>query len=200
MRKILAEYPELKHAGREHFLGALEAALAPSTAEPGSVQADIDGLVHCEMENLDWGDLAEMDGPFRKVLFRGFEAVPLLIEHLNDPRLTRSVVLSIGNAPNLIQTVGDVVGDILQVITGQEFMRDFLRRQFGCPMERMSVIEWWNEAQEEGEEAYFARRVRKIASADDCWTKARRALAEARFPGILRRFRERRGLRDNDPE
>lgn len=197
MRRILTEYPELKHEGRECFLEALEAALVPSAAEPGSVRADIDALVHCEMENCDWGDLAEMDGPFRKVLFRGFEAVPLLIEHLNDPRLTRSVVLSIGNAPNLIQTVGDVVGDILQVIAGQEFSRDFLGRQFGCCLQREKVERWWRKAKEMGEETYFRRRVRRSASARDCWSEARLAFVESRFPELLRQFRERRGLREN---
>ena len=90
----------------------------------------------------------------------GFAAVPALIEHLNDDRLTRrSVVQGINKTPTSHQRVGEVVIDLLQELAGDELGKNWLQRRRGYVIEKSDAMAWWNKARQEGEQAYFERHV-----------------------------------------
>jgi hypothetical protein len=72
------------------FLKSLEAALVPSKARPGTIEAMIDGLM--QERNRHYGNLGEdvvPEQPSDRLVGCGFAAVPHLMDHLEDDRLTR---------------------------------------------------------------------------------------------------------------
>src|SRR5438105_3583306 len=59
----------------------------------------------------------------------GFADVPALIEHLDDDRLTRSVMVGFNNLPTWNLRVRDVVSDLLQGLADYDLGKDWRRRQ-----------------------------------------------------------------------
>jgi hypothetical protein len=136
----------------------LEATLVPSVAMPGSIEAEVDGLVDCD-DNLDrlafWrGNLARQDPFFRKLWLRGFEAVPVLLRHLEDRRLTRAITGGdIGMSIPRHRHIGEVMWNLLVGLIGNAPPKD--KR----PTNRTQVEQWWKEASAIGEEAYLLKSV-----------------------------------------
>src|SRR5262249_28279165 len=80
------------------FLRSLRASAGSSPPPPGSDEAAIDAL--CEMGGRR-GALGPSDDPpaFLRLAERGFGAVPSLIAHLGDERLTHTVRMGFNNFP-----------------------------------------------------------------------------------------------------
>jgi hypothetical protein len=89
----------------------------------------------------------------------GFAAVPALIEHLDDERLTRSVSYGFDNFFPYNYRVKDVVSDLLQELAGEDLGKDHVRRLQGWSVERPDAQAWWDKAQKVGEEAYLLEHV-----------------------------------------
>lgn len=159
MRRILARAPEIADEAREDLLRGLEATLAAPPEEPGTVEADIADLGRSLRHARD--DYPDDDPVERKLLRRGFAAVPALIEHLDDRRLTRSLMLGFNNFRTQPRRLGELVADVLQKIAGDELGRHWLGRQLGDSAAKATVRAWWKKAQAEGEERYLVRRLRE---------------------------------------
>ena len=71
----------------------------------------------------------EADPRYTRLAQMGFAAVPALIEHLDDDRLTRSVKQGFNNFPTWNMRIKDVVSDLLQELAGEDVGKDWLRRQ-----------------------------------------------------------------------
>jgi hypothetical protein len=128
MKVLLAKEPRLNSDGNLALLKSLEAALVPSKAKPGTVERLIDDLTEmCSTGRRH----DEADPRYSRLAQKGFAAVPALIEHLDDERLTRSVKQGFNNFPTWIMRVEDVVSDLLQELAGEEVGKDWLRRQKG---------------------------------------------------------------------
>src|SRR5262249_56595320 len=94
------------------LLRSLEAALLPSKATPGSIEAQIDALVGACSTNLSFFN-NEPDRYYLRLVVAGFAAVPDLIKHLDDNRLTR-IFVAHSHRPSEYQYRGrDVVVDLL---------------------------------------------------------------------------------------
>ena len=156
MKALLAAEPELNTEGNQALLKSLEAALVPSTAKPGTVERMIDDLT--EMCNTGRRH-DEADPRYSRLAHMGFAAVPALIEHLDDDRLTRSVKQGFNNFPTWNLRVKHVVSDLLQELAGEEVGKDWLRRQQGWGVEKADAQAWWDKARKDGEEAYFLAHV-----------------------------------------
>jgi hypothetical protein len=156
MKSLLAAEPRLDTVGNRALLKSLEAALVPSSAKPGTVPKLIDDLT--EMCNTGPQD-GKPDPHYAPLAQMGFEAVPTLIEHLDDERLTRSIKQGFNNSPTWNLRVADVVSDLLQELAGEEVGQDWLRRQQGYAVERKDAQAWWEKASKEGEESYFLAHV-----------------------------------------
>jgi hypothetical protein len=156
MKSLVAEEPKLDTELSRHLLGALDAALVPSKAGPGSPEALIDDLVNITGARGRRGSV-ERDPRELKVIHLGFEAVPALISHLDDVRLTRSVTQGFNNFPTCIRRLNEVVSDLLQGLAGDELGKDWLRRQQGYAVEKAAAEAWWKEARKTQEREYFAK-------------------------------------------
>jgi hypothetical protein len=175
MKKILAATPALDDAIRKEFLSSLEAALRPGTAASGSIEAEIDALANCSAP----------DELYQRVLLRGFAGVPALIDHIDDARLTRSIMMGFNNFPTMPRRVGELASDLLQDIAGAELSRDWLQRQLGVDVQKQAAVKWWNKAKAKGEEEYVREHVipgdRKAENTHEPHLK----IIETRYPRYL---------------
>jgi hypothetical protein len=156
MKAVLAAEPGLNTEVSRALLKSLEAALVPSRAKPGTVERLIDDLTNvCNTGR----NRREADPRYSRLADMGFAAVPALLEHLDDDRLTRSVKQGFNNFPTWHMRVRDVVGDLLQELAGEELGKDWLRRQQGWAVEKADAQAWWEKARKEGEEEFVLAHV-----------------------------------------
>lgn len=140
----------------EQFYDDLLLSLKPSGAEPGTVEADVDELLDVsEQMSSGWCG----DHRYAAVAARGFDAVPALIEHLSDSRLTRSQ--SCGFVPRWTcfhdYRVKHFASDIL---VGLLHDGEVKTTDDGV-VRAKDVRAWWEKAAKEGEEAFAVARVLK---------------------------------------
>src|SRR5262249_36868837 len=83
MKELLDGEPRLDNEGNRTYLKCLQAALVPSNARPGSVEAMIDDLVEVSY-NPDRTTDYDPDPRIQRLADAGFAAVPALIEHVDD--------------------------------------------------------------------------------------------------------------------
>jgi hypothetical protein len=156
IKSLFSEEPRLNTEANRLLLKSLEAALAPSTARPGTAERLIDDLT----DVCDAGfRLDEPDSLYARLAHMGFAAVPALLDHLDDDRLTRVVNRGFNNFPPRILRVSDVVSGLLQGLAGDDLGKDWLQRQQGWGVERVSAQAWWDKARKVGEEAYVLAHV-----------------------------------------
>jgi hypothetical protein len=158
LKELIGKDKELDSEVNRAMLKSLELALVPSKAKPGSIEALIDGLVDYTANTGTLGHF-EPDDPYWRLAERGFEAVPALIEHLDDDRLTRGMMQGFNNFRSWHLRVRFVVGDLLEGLAGHDIGRDWLRRQQGYGVEKAEALKWWDEARKVGEERYLLDHV-----------------------------------------
>ena len=147
--KALREAAPNPTPGERDILTCLQEALEPSKAMPGSIEAMIDDLVKVSST----GAFASLPDPeFVKLEQLGFEAVPALIAHWDDPRLARfshpAVMMSKGWPGQVYTLVRELIGNL----AGRELT--------GKPnIEKADVLAWWAKAQLAGEENYLVAHV-----------------------------------------
>ena len=141
------------------LLKSLELAIIPSKGKKGSVEALIDDLVNFYEREPDPYDFYDQESRFWRVARLGFDAVPALIEHLDDERVTRTQLRIVFFPCNIY--VQDVVSDILEHLSGlpHDGSENTIDRYPGDPIIKKAAKEWWEEAQKVGEEAYLLKYV-----------------------------------------
>ena len=152
LKAIIASEPSLNNERHKSFMESLRLSLRPPQAKPETVEALVDSLVtdskaKSRMQNRD-----ERVSVYDKLEDLGFEAVPTLIEHLDDSRLTRYLKHGFDNFPTYHMNVGALASDLLQSIAGKNLGKDWLDRQKGWNLEKADVEAWWTEAQKHEEE------------------------------------------------
>src|SRR5262249_5557672 len=142
-------------------LRSLELSLLPDKGKPGTVEALVDDLIDATSTDRS-GALVRTREPhpaYMKLARLGFDAVPTLIEHLNDERLTRAYKQGFNNFKGYNYRIGDMVCDILQGFAGEDVGKGWLDRLQGYRLEKEAVEKWWVEAKKVGEEKYFVQHV-----------------------------------------
>jgi hypothetical protein len=90
-------------------------------------------------------------------LLKGFDAVPVLIEHLDDHRLTRGMTIGFNNFHSYHLRVSHVVSSILEDLAGDDVEREGMGLIQGYAVQKAAALAWWEKARKEGEEAYLVR-------------------------------------------
>ena len=124
----------------------LRLTLATPAAPEGSLEALIDALVTHQPIHYAFPML---EPPYRAIVERGFEIVPLLIDHFDDRRVTHSYMTQDGPLPPIRhRRVSDVIRKLLPELT---------QLGSGCKQAqtRDEIDAWWRRAQAQGEEAYL---------------------------------------------
>lgn len=182
---LLNENPFLDTYGNRQVLADLNAALVPSKAPPASIEAMIDSFVDysdiidvAQSHRNYAGRMATASGMRSPVALVGFEAVPALIAHLDDQRLTRAIEIG-GYAGYRHVQVGDIARDLLKYLAGRD--------QY-APYSDGEIAMWWASVQPMGEEAYLQNLITPMGS--DLWRMNRASeylldLIVMKYPGIL---------------
>jgi len=89
MKSLINEESKLNIEYNRNIIESLEAALVPSEAKPGTIEALIDELVEMCTSTGALMTQKDYDAKYLKLAELGFKAIPDLIEHLDDKRLTR---------------------------------------------------------------------------------------------------------------
>jgi hypothetical protein len=163
LKELVQQDNALNTERNRALLKSLNLALVPSKAKPGSVEALIDDLVDYSANSGTLGAF-EPEDRYWRIAALGFEAVPDLIRHLDDDRLTRAMMIGFNNFGSWPLRVRDVVGDLLEGLAADELMRGangenvgggWLRRQQGYPITVAAASQWWERARKAGEERYL---------------------------------------------
>jgi hypothetical protein len=150
MHELIVLDADLNTPEKQALLKSLDAALVPSEAKPGSIESLIDALVHIRSTNLPLYGI-DSDPRYVHLVEAGFEAVPNLIEHLDDDRLTR-LYESFRTFRHL--RVRDIVGQLLIELAGDGLPRDWIEDQ-----DKASARAWWERTKRLGEEPYVVAHV-----------------------------------------
>jgi hypothetical protein len=189
LKALMRQDRESDTEANRGLLRSLDLALAPRKSKPGSIEALIDDLVDgddsWQIKGGVYNGLAEVSADAHwNLAKRGFEAVPALIDHLDDERLTRSVFYPGNNHPGEINLcVQHLVSDLLRELAWDNFGGGL-----GNVVEKDDVRKWWAEARKKTEEAYLLDRVFPPKSADGEPVQPRVPLLNiiiARYPGDI---------------
>jgi hypothetical protein len=134
--------PKYPSTWDDELLRDLEPTLVPRKSKPGTAEALIDDLTDY------WDDpddpLTESGhSAFWKLVELGFDAVPALIEHAKDYRLTREKV---GRVVSDVSRVGDLCEGILSHLSAGALH---------IPIDPGDALKWWGKARQYGEELWL---------------------------------------------
>ncbi len=162
---LFKEEPALRTRYNEWLLGALEKTVAPRRSRPGTFESMIDDLT-------EYGDGPKANAEqtsYWKLAEQGFDAVPALIEHAIDDRLTRAWVHGFNNFPDRRVTVGHLCSRLLYGLSAGESSGGFL----DSPPDPATANKWFENAKKLGEEKWLVARAlpadgKPIADRKDC--------------------------------
>lgn len=175
MKELMKRDPTRDNKPNRSLLASLELALAPRKGKPGSVEALLDDLVDYHAYSRK-SIRFEPEDAYWRIADKGFEAVPALIAALSDDRLTRSMMAGFNNFPSWNLQVGDIAGDLLEGLAGEELERGadgknegkgWLRRQLGYRVTTEAAKTWWAKAEKVGEERCSLDRVLPPTAKDE---------------------------------
>ncbi|HEV8060659.1 MAG TPA: hypothetical protein VGP68_12330, partial [Gemmataceae bacterium] len=89
LKQLIKLDPDLATPANKSLISSLDLTLVPGTAKPGSIGALIDALVDEDVPQQKIGEESTAS-PSASLARLGFGAVPTLLEHLDDARLTRA--------------------------------------------------------------------------------------------------------------
>jgi hypothetical protein len=144
LKALLSCGPMQRDEWYSKLVHSLELALAPSRAQPGSVDAMIDDLLKAPDIAVTGYSLHERDPRYVRLVQAGFDAVPALIAHLDDERLTIGVT-----TPRSLDTVKEVSARVLADLAGGELAEGEGKA------EKADLVAWWEKARKVGEEPYL---------------------------------------------
>ncbi len=159
LKELLKKDTDLNGDYHRELVMSAELALVPGKGKPGSVEALIDGLV----DEREYGQ-----GASRRLIDLGFDAVPALLEHLGDRRLTRSKSYAFNNFKSWNYRVGDLVDGIISNLADEELARGEDGKEvgkgaflafLGWSVTKAAATAWWEKARKVGEEKYLMDRI-----------------------------------------
>jgi hypothetical protein len=168
LRKLLEQCSDFDTEENREFVRCLELAAAPSKAKPGSIEGLVDDLVNYD-EKWSYEPRAatprdELDPQdcYWAIVGRGFAAVPTLIDHLDDDRLTQAMV-SERKRTTVITTVGFRVRDaallILKGLAGPSALQSTEWPPRADARTKAEALAWWQQARKVPEEQYLLDHV-----------------------------------------
>jgi hypothetical protein len=158
MADLLNREPALQTAPRKALLEALGAALKPSTAAPGTAERLLDDLVEVDALFFDQRGAVGVPAPIVELSKRGWEAMPAILAHLDDRRLTRSLVRPWDGSATYIPQVGELASSLVREFAGDESL-DWKQTPDGRFLRPEPVRDWWRRAEAAGEEKYLVEHV-----------------------------------------
>jgi hypothetical protein len=160
MKQLVEAHESLNREDNRRLLESLTATVNPGKAKANEIGSVIDGLTEVAgYVPPIWYGFSQSDSHYLKVLELGFDAIPALVDHLDDRRLTRSVLTSMIRRPDRPLSVGEVAGYLLEGIGDCRFKRENLPGRNDWNLDKAEVREWWKGIQQLGEEQFLVQNV-----------------------------------------
>jgi hypothetical protein len=130
--------------------------------------------------------------PAHRLVEMGYDAIPQLIDALEDDRFSRSIEPTTLREHMLVLQVGDCALAIIERIAGRTFKDTTGRLGNGCgPMNKKVVVAWWREFREKGERMML---IEGTTAGDDNSVRQAKRLLERHPDAAL--FALNRGIRN----
>lgn len=163
MSELIRLEPGLNTPARRALVDSLAAAIKPRRAARGSDEDLVDQLVELNALYFDRQPAVGLPTPLAELAKRGWEAMPTLLAHLDDRRLTRSIVEAWDGSAAYLPQVGELVGNLVQELAGDQG-RDWQR----TPNDHFIIAEparqWWKKVQSIKEDEYLVKAAIPVAS------------------------------------
>ena len=184
IKALMKAEPFIASDQNKEVLHSLELAIVPSKAQFGTAERLIDDLVDLSGPWTNAG-VREADPHYRRVSDLGFAAVPTLIEHLDDQRLTRLAYPGFGNSPPRISKIGELVHSVLYGIAGFDVIRQWRHGSADPIGEKEDARKWFVQAQQAGEEAYYVKHLFPSNPKDERFNDCMLNLIAVKYPKQL---------------
>jgi hypothetical protein len=158
MKNLVEREPTLSTPDRRALLESLSAALEPMRASAGTPERLIDDLVELDVLYFGRQGAVGAPAPIVELAKRGWDAMPALLAHLDDRRLTRSIVRPWDGSASYIPRVGELVSNLVQEMAGDEGLA-WGRDAAGRFLSPKVIQPWWVRAAASGEEKYLVDNV-----------------------------------------
>jgi hypothetical protein len=135
-------------------LALLAVTALPPTAKPGGVEKLIDLLIDLKGFRDTHFDLEE---PVDDLIRLGFDAVPVLLEHLDDERPTSGFAPVMNNFRGYRYQVKHYVRDVLNIYI--DAGEGWFQRLRGDELKKEDAAKWWAEAKKLGEEKFLVQNI-----------------------------------------
>ena len=186
MQALLSSEPSFTEPDRQ-VLASLEATLRPSVAKPGTIEAMIDGLVN--VSDI-YQDSRSPDPLVLKLSQLGFEAVPALLVHWDDARLTRGASPRVMNSEGYLVPVSAAVRNLVWHLAGDGLAAGLWSTG------KAEALVWWKGARRMGEEVYLVAHVLPAGQEEEWPNRTMLRIIAAKYPrhlpGIYRTILEKR--------
>jgi hypothetical protein len=158
---LVKEEPGLLTPETKDLLRQIGSTFAPRKSKPGSVESLIDGLTGYFTENGN-GPFTGWEAPkdpasYWKLAELGFDAVPTLIEHVTDDRLTWSSRSGYQYGSAYGVTVGHLCSQLLFDLSGRTIGGEYSVR-IGSRLDPAEAKKWFEQARKVGEEKWLLDR------------------------------------------
>ena len=157
LKQLTAEEKSLREPEAMELLGQLETTVNfTRKSKPGSVEALIDNLT----EYRDTYEATDEAGhtAYGRLLEMGFDAVPALIEHLGDDRLSRAEPIHTFMSFRVFnKTVGHLCSEILFAVSANRI--DGYQSANGGRVDPVKALEWFTTAKKNSEEKWLLDHV-----------------------------------------
>jgi hypothetical protein len=147
------EDPSLLTPHNQYFLRQLELTVAPRTSKPGSIEALIDDLMEYNHDPYGYG-LAPAVDTYGQLVDLGFDAVPALIAHVQDDRLSRAMFGGLNNFRPYHLTVGHLCSRLLYDLSARTIDGSVWELR-GDRLDAKPCERWYAEAKRIGEENWL---------------------------------------------
>ncbi|MDB5310595.1 MAG: hypothetical protein JWO38_4797 [Gemmataceae bacterium] len=142
-----------------HLLRRLELTIAPRTAKPGTPEALIDDLVDYWHDNEDRANESGREA-YWKLVELGFDAVPALLDHLDDERHTYALVEGFSGFICRPVLVRDLAGEIVyRLAEGRIEGVHVPASQRGVWLDPKLARKWWEGARGVDEGKWLGDRI-----------------------------------------
>jgi hypothetical protein len=154
LKALAVEDEELQTPDAQKMLRSLELTVAPRKSKPGTVESLIDDLTeYWDAPNWSFFPISPEPSSYWKLVELGFDAVPNLIEHIGDERLTRAWVLEPFLQSHSL-TVGELCSRILFHLSAQTIGGNYAEA-YGGNLHPAEARKWFERAKKVGEERWL---------------------------------------------
>jgi hypothetical protein len=169
LKKLLNGSYGLDTKANRTLISDMEMTLAPVKPASDRFEPVVNALLELDVEGNwpgcgyeDARNYADWDPSYRTLRDAGLQAVPALLQHLEDYRLTRCIEQTSDGQYTWHVRIADVVAQLLNGLAPEPFAHEFQRADGrGVALDSARVQEWWKEASAKRELDYLLKNAFK---------------------------------------